>query len=689
MDINYQIPRLALLWVLAALLLVILPGALRLAPWILLMALACMSWRLLIFQGRASYPGILVKMVIVFTALPLTLLQYRAQGVGLDAAVCLLILGVVFKLLEMQHKRDIVIVIILAYVLIMIGFIYSQTIPAGLHALLSVMVTTGALVALNRDNARNNFADTSRLAVQLVLQSIPLTLVLFVLVPRIGPLWTMPLPVSSTKTGVTDEMTPGDISSLGRSGELAFRVSFEGEAPSHERLYWRGLVLDLFDGQTWRRAGNTLLDYGMIRRYPSEFGGVALGEPMDYDVILEPTQQTWIYGLQLAAVASGDIVQDRNYSLHTAKPITQRMRYQLRSWSDYQVDLQLPGTLRASALQLPQNDSNTRSAALAQELRAASTDERDYVNRVMRHFQEQPFYYTLNPPLLGESSIDDFLFETREGFCGHYAGSFVYLLRAVGIPARVVVGYQGGEYNPFENYTMVYQYNAHAWAEVWLEGEGWVRFDPTGAVAPERISQGVEAVFADQPGFMEDVGFSMMRFRDTQWLNTLRLRLDAIDYAWNRWVVSYDEDLQLAFLEEMFGENARSYVVLALSTSTALIFAVAAYFLLRGGRGQRRDPMTRSFLALAADLETCGLPRRKSEGPMGYCARVSIERPELASAMQTVTRMYVQLCYATPEAGSEQLRREFTLALQPLRRRVLSRARRAGLVAVSTFSRQR
>lgn len=689
MDVNYQIPRLALLWVLAALLLVILPGMLRLPLWILLLVLGCMGWRLLIFAGRASYPGKLVKALIVFTALPLTVLQFRTQGVGLDAAVCLLILGVVFKLLEMQYKRDIVIVIVLAYVLTMIGFIYSQTIPSGLHAVLAVAVITGALVSLNRDNARNNFRNNARLAAQLVLQSIPLTLALFILVPRIAPLWTMPLPVPSSTTGVTDEMTPGDISSLGRSAELAFRVSFDGEAPSHDRLYWRGLVLDFFDGRTWHRSGSTFLDYGMIRRYPSENRGVPQGGPVAYDVIMEPTQQTWVYGMQLAEVTAGEIVQDRNYSLHTATPITQRLRYQLRSWSAFHTDLELPRALRSRALQMPEEDSNTQSAALARELRAASADDMDYVTRVLRHYREQPFFYTLNPPLLGEASIDEFLFQTREGFCEHYAGSFVYLMRAVGIPARVVVGYHGGEYNRFEDYTMVYQYNAHAWAEVWFEGEGWVRFDPTGAVAPERISQGVEAVFANQPGFMEDSGFSMMRFRDTQWLNTLRLRLDAIDYAWNRWVVSYDQDLQLEFLEDLFGENARSSLLWALGMSTALIFSVAAFFLLRGGQRQLRDPATRGYLALAADLAAMGLPRRTGEGPLDYCARVSAERPELAESMQSVTMLYVQLCYGEQGVGSEQLRQEFRMTLQTLRLRVLSRARRAGLVAVSAFSRQR
>lgn len=683
MDVNYQIPRLALLWVLVSVLLVLLPHVLRLPPWITLLALACMGWRLLIFAGRAGYPGKLVKFLLVIVVLPLTMTQTSAGGASVDTAVSLLLLGVVFKLLEMQYKRDTIIVIALCYVLIMVGFIYSQTIPASFYSLIVVIVITGALIALNRDNPRSRFGSNSSLALRIVLQAVPLTVVLFVLVPRVSPLWTMPLPVSPDKTGVTDEMTPGDISSLARSGDLAFRVSFEGQAPAHEQLYWRGLVLDLFDGRTWRRAGNRFLSFSVVSRQPASSQGVGTGQPVDYDVILEPTQQTWLYALQLAELNTPDIVQDRDYGLQTSKPVSQRMRYQVRSYLEHQTDLQLSGTQRARSLQLPEEDNNLLSLGLAREWRAESSTDADYVQRVMSHFREEPFYYTLNPPVLGEASIDDFLFNTREGFCGHYAGTFVYLLRAAGIPARVVVGYQGGEYNPFEDYTMVYQYNAHAWAEVWFEGQGWVQFDPTGAVAPQRISMGAEAVFADQPGFMEESGFSMMRFRDNQWLNSLRLRLDALDYAWNRWVVSYDEDLQLDLMNDFFGDDARSGLVWTLGIATATVFALVAFFMLRGGKVASRDPATRLYLLLAGDLAALGTRRQHGEGAGDYYRRVSLERPELATDMEKVTRMYEQLSYAPVSQGNadaEILLAEFRRVLRNMRLRLLPRSKRASLI---------
>ncbi len=347
--------------------------------------------------------------------------------------------------------------------------------------------------------------------------------------------------------------------------------------------------------------------------------------------------------------------------------------------------------LRARALQLPEGELNPRTAALAAQMRGAAASDMDYATAVLRLFREEPFYYTLTPPSLGDESIDEFMFTTREGFCGHYAGSFVYMMREAGIPARVVVGYQGGEYNPYEDYTLVYQYNAHAWAEVWFEGEGWVRFDPTAAVAPERITLGVESIFADQPGFMEDAGFSMMRFRDTQWLNTLRLRMEAMDYAWNRWVVSYDEDMQMQLLGSWFGENARQGLLVALGSVIVLFFVLAGWLLLRQGPHGRHDPATRIYLTLLRELAVCGLPRQRGEAPGDYCRRVAGLRPEYAEALRQVTAQFEALAYVpnssqavTGTEAGPRLKALETTSWQ-LRRRLLSPWRRL-LVNVGVVS---
>lgn len=645
-DRQAHIPRLTIWWLLGALVLVVAPHLLRLPIWISVLIVTCVTWRTLIYNGFAAYPNKYLKIVIVFLALPLTVVEYRGTGAGLDAAVCLLILGTVFKLLEMRERRDMLIVVSLCYILTMVGFIYSQTILSAIYALLTFIVITGALVTLQRDNPRSSLSNNGRLAMRLVAQAIPLALVLFVLVPRIAPLWTMPVPVSSSTTGVTDEMSPGNISSLSRSAQLAFRVSFDSNAPTQDQLYWRGLVLDSFDGRTWRRAASSLQSYAMIERFQRQPQSEREGTAVGYDIVLEPTQQSWVYALQLADFDAANIAQDRYYTLHTDKPVTQRFGYQMRSYLDHATDLELAGILRARALQLPQDDGNPDSQRLAARLHAQASSDLDYANRVMAYFAEQPFFYTLTPPTLGEASIDDFLFNTREGFCEHYASSFVYLMRAAGVPARVVVGYQGGEINPFEGYTMVYQYNAHAWAEIWLDGQGWVRMDPTAAVAPERISLGAQAVLGDQPGFLEDSRFSMLRFRNTQWLNTLRLRLDAMDYAWNRWVVSYDEDLQLQLLEALFGDKAKQALYIALGGTFAVFFLIAALFLLGGRKRDRRDRATRLYLRLLADLAELGIVRGRGEGPVDFAARVTRLRPDIAADMTRITTLFVRMSYA-------------------------------------------
>ena len=675
------VPRLSLGWLLSTFVLVISPHLLRLPLGVSGLIAASIVWRVLIFRGRLAFPGIAVRILIVFFSLPLTVLSYRGEGGGLDVAVCLLILGTSFKLLEMRRRRDMIIVLCLCYVLTMIGFIYSQTIPAALLALVNIVAITSALITLYRDNAHSSVENNTRLALRMVAQSIPLAIALFVLVPRVAPLWSMPIPVSSSTTGVTDEMSPGDISRLSRSAELAFRVSFDTQTPAHEKLYWRGLVLDFFDGRTWRRGGSALRSFEILERLRTPLRGEGLGEEIGYDLILEPTQQSWIYALQLAQTNAADIVQDRYYTLYTEKPVTQRYRYQVRSALEYRTDLDLSGSLRARALQLPGEDSNQQAHELAARLRSASANDEDYVFQVLRYFRERPFYYTLTPPPLGEASIDEFLFNSRQGFCEHYAGSFVYLMRAANIPARVVVGYQGGEINPFEGYTMVYQYNAHAWAEVWLEGQGWVRFDPTAAVAPERIRLGAQAVLANEPGFLEDSRFSMMRFRDTQWLNALRLRLDAVDYAWNRWVISYDEERQVDLLDSLLGKQLRERLFLVLGAVLALFFLIAAFFLLRGADAQARDPATRLYLRLLAELADRGIKRRRGEGPHDFCERFACQQPELAGDMGRVTELYVQCSYGHEgnSADREQLLQELMARIRTLRLRVASPVRRLWL----------
>ena len=377
------------------------------------------------------------------------------------------------------------------------------------------------------------------------------------------------------------------------------------------------------------------------------------GTPLRYNVIMEPTQQPWIYGLHLARADSSNLFQSRNFELFNNGLISKRLSYDLRSYRNNQTDLILLDSQRRRNVRLPE-EGNERSRDFARQLRANVATDRDYVYSVLAYFQQNEFFYTLNPALLGENRVDDFLFNTMEGFCEHYASAFAFLMRAAGIPTRVVVGYQGAEYNRFEDYLMVYQYNAHAWNEVWLEGQGWVRFDPTGAVSPERIELGVEAALGNDPAFQEQSLFAG-RLGSVGWLNTLRLRLDAIEYEWNRRVVNYDEDVQFELFERLFGQVTEQKVLLLLMSMAGLVIIAIGATVIRVEPRSRRDPVNRLYFGITRELGKVGLGRAPGEGPLSYRDRVIAEQPQLAEIMTELTELYVDLCYRRQAQNPEQL----------------------------------
>lgn len=649
MDLSYQIPRSALIWILLSVAVVLVPQSVRMPAWISVVAVICIVWRILIFRGKLNYPSRWMRVLIVLFTLVVSISQMRSIGIGLDSAAALLALGFVFKLIEMKQKRDIYVVISLCFVMTMVAFLYSQSILATVYSLAAVLVILGALIALNRSiNVSDNWG-TSKMAGKMLLQAMPLAIVLFYVFPRIAPLWAVPIQSSGASTGVSDEMSPGDISSLGRSGDLAFRVQFENtDAPAHELLYWRGLVLTDFDGETWRRESSRSAFSIASARSDQQLqwdGRMSrAGVPVDYNIILEATQKPWVYGLHLAETINDELFQSRNFELFNNGLVTQRLSYDLRSYLQNNTDSVLLDRVRRQTLELP-DDGNSQSREFARQLRSSVESDRDYVMAVLNHFRQNEYFYTLNPALLGNNRIDDFLFETREGFCEHYSSTFAYLMRAAGIPSRVVIGYQGAELNPFENYLMVYQYNAHAWNEVWLEGEGWVRFDPTGAVSPDRVRLGVEAALRDDPAFLEESLFSSSGLSSINWINSLRLRMDALEYEWNKRVVNYDEDVQFELFEKIFGQVTEQKILFLLFGLASVVVLGVAFSVIRFEPKSKRGPIISLYKKMSKDLEKLGLGRMKGEGPIAYRDRVIAARPGLRDIMMQVTRLYVDISY--------------------------------------------
>jgi transglutaminase-like putative cysteine protease len=487
--------------------------------------------------------------------------------------------------------------------------------------------------------------------------------VLFLFVPRIeGRFWALPAAAPRHTTGIGEEMSPGDVAQLGLSDDPAFRAWFTGAPPPAERRYWRVLVLEEFDGRKWRRY-STSADLGVPEIVP---GSVSY----DYRIVLEPTNREWLAGLDtVVGWPSAETFRSRATTLVRIDPriaerlpVTAPFSYSLLSVVDAAVmPSALPRDLARRNLQLPDGRS-PRARALAQELRAQSRDERDYVAKVLERFRHEAFEYTLEPPPLGAEPVDEFLFATRQGFCEHYASAFAVLMRAAGIPARVVTGYQGGEPNAYGGYLLVRQSSAHAWNEVWLAGTGWLRVDPTAAVAPDRIRRG-----SLPRQFAGDAGERL--FGDLAWLGRARALWDAGRTAWYEAVVNFDPSRQQRLLERIgLGERSWQGLAIALATGFALAALALAAWLAWELRPRNRDPLVAGWDALCARLERAGVPRAPAEGPLDYSRRVAAALPAFAATIDAVADSYVTARYLPGATAADAAR--FQALARELRRRL-------------------
>lgn len=658
---EFQIPRNSLAWMLAAQAAVIAPHVTRLAPWILVVCLGCGLWRIMVFQGRWSYPSRWTKVLFVLGGIIGILSGYGRQVVQLDPAVALLILAFVLKLLEMHHKRDAFIVILLAYIVVITEFLYSQTIPTSLYMGLVMVMITAALIGLNQTQGHLRPVHTFKMAGILLGQSLPLMAVLFVLFPRVAPLWTVPLQSRMARTGISDSMSPGEIATLTRSDELAFRVTFEGEVPENSKLYWRGLVFSRFDGKTWSQArtgyGRRPVEWANNLDAPWDALIERLGEPVSYSVILEPTRRNWIFALPTPVPLTEGIGLVRDFRLFSRRPIQSRLRYEVISFLDHRTERELSDEQRDRTTLLPRT-GNPLTRRLATDMRAESSSTEQFVARVLLMFNEEEFVYTLRPPLLGDDVVDDFILGTKRGFCEHFASSFVFMMRSAGVPARVVVGYQGGEFNPIGNYLAVHQFDAHAWAEVWIEGLGWRRVDPTSAVAPERIEDGLQAAVDAEQSFLEDSPLSWFKYSQTLWLTELRLQLSAIGHYWDTWIVGYNPTVQVRFLGQFMGDVNVKKIGITLFVTFGSVLLFIALLLLKKRKAIPLDSVSREYLTFCRLLEKLGFGRQIGEGPIHYAERIGSVRPEMYDAVRGVTDIYVDLNYSGREDGqSDELKR--------------------------------
>lgn len=637
---------------LLALALALLPHLTHLPLLVILFFIVFAAWRWMAARRDWSLPGMPARTLLTLLALSAVFIGFGTVF-GRDAGAALLVVMLGLKLLEVRRHRDAVIVLFLAYFLTVTMVLFSQElVTIAILAVALVLITT-ALMELNHPSrpADAPYRPLIRRSGVLLAQSLPLMLIMFLLFPRLpGPLWNLPEDAYSGMTGLSDSMSPGSISSLGQSDSVAFRVSFDDTIPPRELLYWRGPVLWHTDGRTWSPdagRGDPPL--------PVQAAIIPSGLPVHYDVTLEPHDRRWLFALEMPVIVPNDSRQTADLMLLSNRPVQQLTRYSVGSYMNYRANRMNAGE-RARALQLP--DVNPRAQALGAAWRQQDVRDSAIVARALDYFRDEPFHYTLTPPLLpGRDPVDDFLFGSRRGFCEHYAAAFTLLMRAAGIPARIVTGYQGGELNPIGDYLIVRQRDAHAWAEVWLDDRGWVRVDPTAAVAPHRIENGsTESFLGEQSTIRNTLERGML---GVMWRQS-RFGLDMINNRWNQWVLGYGSESQLAVLSRLGLRSWFGMTLAMVGALAALLMAISIVLLLRRPPD---DPVRRLYERFCAKLARRGIRRTPAEGPVQFAARARVDRPDLAKTIDSISRRYIAIRYGgvgTPQQ-LRRLRREIAL----------------------------
>lgn len=649
------LPTAALLRLLAVMALVLAPHALHLPAWESTAVMLVLAWRATAAWRSWALPPRAFKLLLALAGFAAV---YASHGRinGQAAGVALLVLMLALKLTEMRSRRDVMTVVFLMYFVMVTHFLHSQELWTVLYLLACAIAITMVLIDAQHPRTPLPLRRSLRLGSVLVMQALPLMLLLFVLFPRIpGPLWGLPSDAGAARSGLSDSMSPGDVAALSLSDEVVFRVRFEGGAPPPSARYWRGPVFRHFDGRTWTAPPADTLD----RRVPQI---EALGEVVRYELTLEPQRERWLFALDLPDPralpprtrldAGGALVHER--------PLTERRLVQGLAYTRYRLDATLDAQQLQRDLVLPAQ-RNPQTLALARRWREETPDPEQRVARALRMFREQAFHYTLRPPRLGRQPVDEFLFDTRRGYCEHYASAFAVLMRASGIPARIVTGYHGAQANLFGGYHVVRQSDAHAWTEVWIQARGWVRVDPTSAIAPERIERdtrqalrGGEAV----PGLLGDY---------QRWKYRLEARWDSINARWNEWVLAYGPEVQMRFLER-FGLADLQRMILALTAGiTALLALVGLAALRRMRPAPMRDRALKLWQRAQRRLARAGYVQAPEEGPRDFMLRVMQREPQWSQSLRALLDAYLRLRY-----GGEQnpaLEREFAATVKRIKRR--------------------
>ncbi|MCW8857077.1 MAG: DUF3488 and transglutaminase-like domain-containing protein [Kangiella sp.] len=625
---------------------VLLPLWFYLPAWISISTVALLCIRFVVYKKKIKLPSWLI-LILALCALGGVFVYFRTIS-GREAGVGLISLMYTFKLLEAKNYRDGALILFISFFILVTAFLYDESILMGFYLFASIMVILMGLIALNSLKGVEGIRQIGKTSGVALLQALPIMLILFFLFPRLsGPLWAMPSQ-RETGLGIDDEMIPGSMAGLYGFDEIAFRVDFEDASPPISQMYWRGLVLSKFNGIAWTRGTESLL---RSEDYP-------VGEPTyAYRVQLEANNRHWIFGLEdLIEPPNQQILLFNNYTWRNSQRVTQRQLYSAQSYDIDYSNTELSEWQIQTNTELPDNgNQETKEWAINEYERAG--EPKEFVRFVLSYIRQQNYHYTLLPKIIEQNVIDGFWFGSREGYCEHYASAFVFIMRAAGIPARVVTGYQGGEYNPYGDYYIVRQKDAHAWTEVWLEGEGWRRVDPTAAIHPSRVDDSLLNQTSSRDDWFTD--FDSLSDRENSelarsLLEKISLRWDAMQSFWNETVMGYDRDIQLNWLSKL-GINNDQWRYLGYALLATILFTGAGFGLWILGQAKSRDKVESAYRQFQTILAKQGVELKLSEGPKDLLNRIKQEHPELYAKVVPVIKHYIAIRYQKDKvSGSSQ-----------------------------------
>lgn len=639
--LDTTISQRSLSFLLASIALISLPHLQNLPPALTGFCAAMLGWRVLGLWRAEWLPTRLL--LFMLTLLGIALLFHQHSGIfGRDAGTAIIMVASALKLFEIRGRRDLYLLVFLAFMIAATQLLYHQSIlmaayigMVGVLLLTTMLLQTATLIQP---------WPAIKTAAGILLQALPLALVIFVLFPRIeSPRWRWLEDSNQAKSGLSRTLEPGAISEMSLSDELVFRVRFAGEVPPPQQRYWRGPVYSHTDGVHWTVSNQTYA----VNAAP-EFSG----KSYRYTLLQEPQQERWVFGLEMAQAFDENIQRSSLYELLTRKNPGQRAEYQITSAPNFRT-LSLDRDERLDNLQLPAQPS-ARLVELVRTLKGFDSSHPVFIDNLLQHFRHENFFYTLTPPLLPNNPVEGFLFESRSGFCSHYATAFVYLLRIAKIPARVVGGYQGGQFNAVGGFWEVRQADAHAWAEAWLGDQGWVRFDPTAAIAPERVLRGVNIDLQLASG---EVSFAPLLEGSAQWWRNARQLWQSVDYNWQRWVINYTPGNQMQLLQR-FGiadiADIAQWLVICVGFMTALL---AAWMFRR--QKAAVDPAVRLFRRFCAKLAKAGIVIETGEASGVFAKRAQNRRPDLAEQIDAISEIFSRLRYEpfAPAGDLQRLRK--------------------------------